>query len=66
MKVMSDGNKLSGRPGFCNKNREYYWIPLYDPRLNLLLGLNFEIITIGCAFAITASSAVVRSSNGLE
>lgn len=63
-KVVFDSNKVSNSPKFCGRKTERPQTPLYVPGLELLLGLNFKIITIGYALAITPSSADIRSSNG--
>lgn len=47
IEVVSNGNTLSSRPGFYGRSTEYPQIPLYNPGLNLLLGLNYKIITTG-------------------
>ena len=61
-KVVFDSNKVSNGPGFWGKSIEYPQTPVYIPRLKLLLGFNFKIVTIGYAFAITVSLVDIRSS----
>lgn len=62
-KVVFKGNKLSNGPGFYDKSIKCLQIPLYNPKLKLLLGFNFKIIITRYAQAITTSSADIRPSN---
>lgn len=61
--IIFHDSKLSNGPGFYNQNIECLQIPLYNAELKLLLGLSFEIVITGYAYAITAFLVNVRPSN---
>ena len=64
--VVSNGNKLSNKPKFCDKSTKYLQIFLYNLALKLLLNLNFKIITTECTLIITAFSTNVKPLNSLR
>ena len=60
--VVSNSNRMSNGFGFWGKSIKCPQTSLNIPKLKLLLELNFKIIRIRCAFAITTSSTDIRSS----
>ena len=61
--VVTDGIKVSNVPRFCDNKMECLQTLLYDPKLKLLFGLNFNIIITGYSIVITAFLTNIKLSN---
>lgn len=61
--IIFDNNSSNNSPEFHDKKIKYPQIPLYDPKLKILLDLNFKTVMTGYILVIIAYLAKVRSSN---
>lgn len=65
-KVVSNSNKVNNGLGFWNKSIECLETLFNIPKLKLLLGLNFKIVTIRCVFTIIISLTDIKSFKKIE